>query len=466
MFKTKYQVFCNYDHNGNDFIGIVTLIRKNVDIIGSILGFKGRILGIKTKDTQIWNIYPPSGSNFKSQRETFFREELCNLMMNWKDHSKIIFQVGDHNCTHRLEDSINNPRDHLQPGLVAHLKVNGLKDGFLDANGGAAIEYSRISGRSSTRIDYIFSNEQCASFRYMDARMNFDHKVAIAEYNISWTAPNEEIPKHRFYYSWIIPQRLEKDIFFEKDVKVMLDKIADDLLEEETEVGEVDYSWYWETAKKMIIKVAKSRHKELEQSQKERIQILQLFYWGTLMRMENGENCKEEISKIKLELDEIYRERSANAIRKRKENMIDDHVYDIHKLQKERKYENEKKITEIKIDNVTYSGTVEVVEAIQRKMKEELKDFADVERDEPPNVEESIILNNIKEVSWTKEEKEVLEAPTTEEEISDILLSEVDLDSSPGYYGITYRFIKVFWKCKSYRKLYLKYLNYTRKKET
>ena len=54
-------------------------------------------------------------------------------------------------------------------------------------------------------------------------------------------------------------------------------------------------------------------------------------------------------------------------------------------------------------------------------------------------------------------------APTNEEEIGNILENEVDPDSSPGADGITYRFLKCFWKWAAFRKLYLNFLNYTRK---
>ena len=62
----------------------------------------------------------------------------------------------------------------------------------------------------------------------------------------------------------------------------------------------------------------------------------------------------------------------------------------------------------------------------------------------------------------TNEEKEELLRPTSEEEIAFILNNEVDLDSSPGEDGITYRFIKCFWELPEYRFLYLKFLNFTR----
>ena len=62
----------------------------------------------------------------------------------------------------------------------------------------------------------------------------------------------------------------------------------------------------------------------------------------------------------------------------------------------------------------------------------------------------------------TDEEKEELLGPTSEEEITFILNNEVDLDSSPGEDGITYRFIKCFWDWAEYRFIYLKFLNFTR----
>ena len=63
-------------------------------------------------------------------------------------------------------------------------------------------------------------------------------------------------------------------------------------------------------------------------------------------------------------------------------------------------------------------------------------------------------------------ERNELLSPTNEDEIGFILENEVDLDSSPGEDGITYRFIKVFWEWPAYRKLYLEYLNFTRENKS
>ena len=463
IFKQDYQVYCNHDHMSDNYIGMITLIKKGVNISECLVGYNGRILGIKLNDIQIWNVYPPSGTENKKRRETFFREELCNLMMNWKDHSKYIFQMGDHNCTHRMEDSLNNGGQHLQAGLVAHLRINGLKDDFLEVNGKNAVEYSRVTNRSKTRIDYIFSNSNaCVKLEYIETGLHFDHKAVVGEYEMDLVTEKEEIPKTKFFNSWVISRQLQHDKVFVKEVKAIFDELQSEMGEEEEMNEEVDYTWYWVILKEMVKKMAKRREKQLKMEEEERINILQLFYLANIYKCEEGKDCKQELEDIKKELDEIYRKRSVKAINRMRGILVEDHVYDIHKLQKERKYENQKKIKEIKIGGIIHVGTEEVVKGIQKKMDEELKAFSGLEKEDEITEEERSFLELIPETYWTEEEKEYLIGPTKEEEIEEILNFEVDLDSSPGEDGITFRFIKMFWRFQSYRYMYLKFLNYTR----
>ena len=135
VFRNQFQVYINYDLKGNNNIGIVTLVKKDLQVVDQLFSLDGRILGIKCQHIQIWNVYPLSGAENKKNRETFFRENLNNIMMNWKDHSKYVFQLGDHNCIYRKEDSLNNAGQHMQPGLISHLKIHGLKDGWVKING-------------------------------------------------------------------------------------------------------------------------------------------------------------------------------------------------------------------------------------------------------------------------------------------------------------------------------------------
>ena len=114
-----------------DGVGIVTIVKRDIKILESIIGSEGRILGLKIPNVQLWHVYPISGSGHKKDRELFFRETLNNYMMCWKDSTKYLVQAGDHNCTHRLLDSENNPKEKYQDGLVKHLSVHGLMDDFI-----------------------------------------------------------------------------------------------------------------------------------------------------------------------------------------------------------------------------------------------------------------------------------------------------------------------------------------------
>ena len=111
---------------------------------------------------------------------------------------------------------------------------------------------------------------------------------------------------------------------------------------------------------------------------------------------------------------------------------------------------------------MVYSGTENVVKAIEDKIKNGLQGFDQEEYDAPPSNLEEFFLSKLSKVCLSEEEMEMLEGPTQPDEITYILENEVDLDSSPGEDGITYRFIKRFWEWSDYRELYLKFLNFTR----
>ena len=164
-FSRNYQAYVNIEKESKDGVGIVTLIRKGIKVLDVIVGINGRIIGIKCNNIQVWNIYPKSGTAYKGDREKFFREDLTELMIQWKDSSRYIFQVGDHNCIHRVEDSLHNANQHLQQGLINHMKIHGLSDDFIKVHGKDIVAYSRITEISSTRIDYILSNtNECVYF--------------------------------------------------------------------------------------------------------------------------------------------------------------------------------------------------------------------------------------------------------------------------------------------------------------
>ena len=458
IFSDKYQVYVNFEQGVKDGIGIVSLIKYGIKVQDEIIGSNGRIIGLRIANMQIWNVYPKSGSTYKKEREVFFREILCNLFMNWKDSTEYIIQAGDHNCIHREQDSLNNSQQHMQPGLVKHMQIHGLSDDFIKVHGRNQVVYSRITQNSRTRIDYVLSNtNKCINFQYLDTGMGLDHKAMFVKYDIELTQRKEFIPRERYCSGWVISKRLENDDCFMESCKLVFK-----LIKREEESGQQDPSFNWLKMKSAIISIAMEREKQIQKEQNKKIEVLRGFYSSVLIDMQRGEDCSTEFEDLRRQMNNFYEERSKSKIDKMRKQEIDDHVYDIHKLQNQRKYESQKKINEIKIGGEIFTGNKDVIDAIEGKMKQELKAHSERGLNEPVNDIEKQFLAKLRELELSNDEKEALIGPITEEEISYILEQEIDKDSSPGIDGITYRFIRVFWEFPEYRQLYIKYLNYKR----
>ena len=403
VFSSKYQVLVNLELGTKDGIGIVTLVKHGLKISDSIIGKNGRIIGVKVSNIQVWNIYPKSGSGFKQERERFFREELCNLMCIWKDNTKYVLQMGDHNCTHRLEDSLHNSSQHLQAGLVKHIQVHGLSDDFLNVHGKDTIMYSRVTNTSKTRIDYIFSNTKaCSYFQYIDMNLGLDHRAAFARYDIPIFSKKEFIPKERYFPGWVISKQLEKDDLFCKEAKEMFQ-----IINEESKMSSenLDPSFYWLKSKITVTKLAKDRERQIYKDENEKFEVLKGFYFSIISDIQKGKDCYVELEDIKKLLDDFYKERSKRKVEIMRGLEIDDLTYDIHKLQKQKKFENQTKIKEIKIGDITYVGTKYVVQAIEDKMKSEVCPYNDLDFNAAPTSQEERFLSKLEKMKLTEDEK-------------------------------------------------------------
>ena len=62
---------------------------------------------------------------------------------------------------------------------------------------------------------------------------------------------------------------------------------------------------------------------------------------------------------------------------------IDDPTYDIYKLQKQKFFENQSKIREIKVGETHYRGTPNVVKAIENQMLKEVSPHNDLKFNAP-----------------------------------------------------------------------------------
>jgi hypothetical protein len=214
-------------------------------------------------------------------------------------------------------------------------------------------------------------------------------------------------------------------MFLEK-CKGIFKKIKHDL---ETSLNDnLDPSFSWLKMKSAVISLAKEREKQLRFLEHQNGEVLKGFYSSVLKDISQGIDCFQELDNIKSKMDLFYKERSKLKLDKMKSLEIDDNVYDVHKLQNQRKYEKQKKINEIKIGNDLFTGTKNVVKAIEDKMRNELKAHDDRDFNAPPSQSEDNFLSKLPKLQLSEEENCLLSSPTNEDEIS-------------------YIFSQVFWEC-------------------
>ena len=465
IFSAQYQVFVNYSNN---FIGTVTVVKKGIKVLDFILCETGRIIGIKLSNVQVWNIYAASGSHNKKAREIFFRETLPNLMTVWQGFNQHVLQLGDHNCTHRIEDSenIERQKSHVQAGLIAQLELFSLKDELLRKKGKHVNGiYSRVTNVSKTRIDFIFSNsEKCIDFKYIDTDLlNLDHKAIFAEYDVNiGYEQSARIPKERYFSGWVISKKLENDNIFLNEVRDIFDELIKYSRDLENKSVTIDWTYIWLVGKFQLIDVAKKRESQIYKDENDRKKTLQIFLNALLNKIATGQNRWEEYENVKRELSKLNSKASEEAIDHFKFVHIEDHLYDLQKLKNQKQYENKGKINKIIIDGKSFAGTESVVEGIKDKLKVDISDNTGIDWNEPATGEESLFLGKVWKADLSDEEIGQLLAPVSKEDIKRILCEDVDLDSSPGEDGITYRILKKLIDFPSFSKCIVNMLDHIR----
>ena len=244
-----------------------------------------------------------------------------------------------------------------------------------------------------------------------------------------------------------------------------MDELCNDMEEEITYLEdasvEINYTKYWKILKQKITNVAKQREKKIKYMENGRKNALNGYLELAIERIERGENAWDDYKRIRKELSILWQGKIQRKLDNLKSNKIEDNMYDIHKLQKQKKYENKGKITELSIDGKVYTGTEKILEGLQGKLTEDLGQGSQL-NDENPTQEERKFLDFLPKLDLSDEEMQKVLGPVSEEECEEIF-KEVDLDSSPGKDGITYRMMRHLFRHKVfYKTLFLNVIEWTR----
>ena len=447
VFSPNYQVIVNIEQASRDGIGMCTLISKQVQVKDKVIGANGRIIGVKLDNVQIWNIYPKSGSQHKNIREIFFRQDLPNSLKVWNSCNKSdIIVIGDYNCLHREKDAINNPQ--VQPGLIKFMKDFKLKDDYVQVHGINANDFSRVTKTSRTRIDTGISNSRCITFEYVPY-LGLDHKMIKCEYLIPVKRKRDKIPNEKFISGWVINRDLLKDEIFMDVIKEVLSNINNN--------KPPDQIWF--DFKKILIQWAKQRSRYLKKEQNMYYQRI-LDHLNLVMEdMKIGYDCKDELCDVIKVLNEFYSMKVNLAIERDMYSEIIDNNEEIIKQENKSKYLGGA-IDKIRINNNVYEDKFQIINEIEKEMRKELESDPGKGFSDPLDQEEKYFLNMLPKLELSDEENEKLTGKVNEEEINFILGHDVDLDSSPGLDGITYRCLKVLWEFSKFREIYINYLNW------
>ena len=368
-------------------------------------------------------------------------------MKVWNSCSKSdIIVIGDYNCLHREKDAINNPQ--VQPGLIKFMKDFKLKDDYVQVHGINANDFSRVTKTSRTRIDTGISNSRCITFEYVPY-LGLDHKMIKCEYLIPVKRKRDKIPNEKFISGWVINRDLLKDEIFIDVIKEVLSNINNN--------KPPDQIWF--DFKKILIQWAKQRSRYLKKEQNMYYQRI-LDHLNLVMEdMKIGYDCKDELCDVIKVLNEFYSMKVNLAIERDMYSEIIDNNEEIIKQENKSKYLGGG-IDKIRINNNVYEDKFQIINEIEKEMRKELESDPGKGFSDPLDQEEKYFLNMLPKLELSDEENEKLTGKVDEEEISFILGHDVDLDSSPGLDGITYRCLKVLWEFSKFREIYINYLNW------
>ena len=452
-FSDQYHVIVNIDKFSKDGIGIITLVKKKVILKDVVISDNGRIIGILAGDIQHWNVYPKSGTNNKNLRENFFNVDLTNLMTLWKLRTKFTLVSGDFNSIHRMVDSRNNSQVHIQPALCQFIKNFSLDDDFVRLNPNKNV-FSRETNKSATRIDFILSNAKnlCQQVFYHQIQ-TLDHKAVIGYYNINFKFDRVKIPSERYHDKFVFPRFLEDDSVFLEKTKSIIDKIYS--LRDKFK----DPSFIWKLLKEQVIAWAKARTRTILDLKNYQYKVLLSEYYLVLEQFKCGLVSECHLWEVLKEINVYYQKEIDLKIKENKLKVLKEQYYDIQKDQRNLKNQNCHYIEKLIVDDISYEGSENIIDAVHEKMSEELKYYGDKGFDEDVTDEEEYFLNLLPKIVLTKDEKDNLNKDIDLQEVSIILENQCDPDSSPGEDGLTFRYLKIFWKWKSFQHLFLQFLN-------
>ena len=144
-----YNVVSNVDHARR---GTAIALKERIKFSHIEKSLDGRLVALRVNNTTLCNVYAPSGTVFRAQRERLFNSTIAYYLRHRTEHTIL---GGDFNCVIRLCDSTgSNPSRALQ-ATVQQLRLHDVWQQLHPRQ----MEYTYITHNSSSRLDRLYVSE-------------------------------------------------------------------------------------------------------------------------------------------------------------------------------------------------------------------------------------------------------------------------------------------------------------------
>lgn len=412
--------------NETNHMELITLVKQGISYTDVESSLDGRLLTLKiNRNTRIINIYAPSGSQNKQQRESFFNETLAYHLRHSQDE---IIIGGDFNCVLEKKDvkgEFNNSPVLQQ--IITELK---LSDAWRMNNLNSQ-SYTFYRGVSASRLDRFYLSHNLKSHNkgcYIHPCPVSDHCAVVLEIQLVDTT----IQYGRGYW------KMNTKHLTDPEFKESLTKKWEYWKKKRKDYPSM-LSWWENLVKPNLLKFCTYFAKEKNRILKETTE----FYYQCLLQMQKtldqNERVYQDYTSIKRKLYQLHEEeflkKQAGIRIKVKIQNERTNLYHVTKNKKEQQCRFINKIK--KQDGSEVSSSIQIIHEFENHYT------ALFGSDEVSIDEANLLIANLSN-KLVDGDNDILNAEITEEELKKVIFSTAK-NKSPGIDGIPYEFYQTFW---------------------
>lgn len=148
-----YIVECNVDHSRR---GTAIALKEHIRFSHIEKSLDGRLIALRIQNTTLCNVYAPSGTALRAERERFFNNTLAYYLRHPTEHMLI---AGDFNCVIRQSDATGHNHSPALFATVQQLQLIDVWQKICPNIPG----HTFITQNSSSRLDRIYTSQSLRS---------------------------------------------------------------------------------------------------------------------------------------------------------------------------------------------------------------------------------------------------------------------------------------------------------------